>query len=201
MRNPAPVPPRRWGSAGARAQPDARTKSWSGGWPISAASSAGSILLPPHVDHLVDLFLICWGKLAELAEEGFLQNLVTGLLAFVEQVIGRDLEGLGDAGQLFPGRFSGVSVLQFPDVALARVGQLGELVEGVSLFLAVALDLRAEGRGHSFILVFLGFRTLVRYAEQKRVVQVDSAICSVYIERLRIAIRRFSLLPVTKGLP
>jgi hypothetical protein len=53
----------------------------------------------------------------------------------------------------------------------------------------VALDLGAEGRGHRFILGFLGFRTLVRYAEQKRVVQVDSAICSIYIERLRIALR------------
>ena len=89
----------------------------------------------------------------------------------------------------FPRRFSGVSVLQFPDVALARVGQLGELVEGVSLFLAVALDLRAEGRGHRFILGFLGFRTCVRYAEQKCAAQVDSAICSVYIEQQRIASR------------
>ena len=127
-------------------------------------------------------------ELAELAEEGFLQNLVAGLRAVIEQVVGRDLQSLGDAGQLLARRFSRIAVLEFPEVALAGVGQLGELVEGISLFLTVALDLRAEGRGHRIILGFLGCRTFVRYAEQICAAQVDVAICSVYIEQHCIAI-------------
>ncbi|WP_212591558.1 hypothetical protein [Antarctobacter heliothermus] len=55
----------------------------------------------------------------------------------------------------------------------------------------MALDLGTEGRGHRIILVFLGCRKLVRYAEQNRSAQVDVAFCSVYTERLRIALRRF----------
>jgi hypothetical protein len=87
--------------------------------PNPAASWASSILLPPHVDHLLDLLLILRLQLAELPKERLPQNLIAGLRGVVEQIVGRDLQSLGDAGQLLPGGLAGVAVLEFPDVALA----------------------------------------------------------------------------------
>src|SRR5699024_5339163 len=87
-RNPAPTPPPPLGTAAGRVLPDAATGSASGGLPNPAASWASSILLPPHVDHLLYLLLILRLELAELSEERLLQNLVTGFRRVVEQVVG-----------------------------------------------------------------------------------------------------------------
>jgi hypothetical protein len=85
-------------------------------------------------------------------------------------------------------------------IALARVRQRRELVERVSLLLAVALDLGAEGRGHRVILGFLGAgERLFAMPNKNRAAQVDvMAICSVYIEHQRIA---FALIPSSSSLP
>ena len=196
-----PARPHRLETAVAHGLPDTATGSWSGGLPNPVASWADSILLSPRINHLIDFRLVIRVKLAEFAEEGLLQDCVSGFLTFIQQIVGSDLEGLSNPGQFFCRRLSCVAVFQFPNVALARVGQFRELIEGVSLLLAMALDLGAEGRGHSIILVFLGCRKLVRYAEQNRSAQVDLAVCSVYIEHYRIALRRFPHPPRQKGLP
>jgi hypothetical protein len=64
-------------------------------------SWASSILLPPHVDHLLDLLLILRFQLAELPKKRLLQNLITRLRGVVEQIVGGDFQSLGNARQLF----------------------------------------------------------------------------------------------------
>ena len=73
----------------------------SGGLPNPVASWADSILLSPRINHLIDFRLVIRGKLAEFAEEGLLQDCVSGFLAFIQQIVGGDLEGLSNPGQFF----------------------------------------------------------------------------------------------------
>jgi len=77
------------------------------------------MLLSPHIDHLVNLCLVVRGEFAEFAEESLPEHGITGLFAFVQQIIGGDLKGLCNAGQLFAGRLSCVAVFQLPNIALA----------------------------------------------------------------------------------
>ena len=75
----------------AHALPDAATGFGLGGLPNPVASWADSILLSPRINHLIDFRLVIRVKLAEFAEEGLLQDCVSGFCAFVEEVISGDL--------------------------------------------------------------------------------------------------------------
>ena len=77
------------------------------------------MLFSPHIDHLVDLCLVVRVEFAEFAEESLLQNCISGLLTFIQQIIGCDLKRLRNAGQLFAGWLSSIAVFQLPDIALA----------------------------------------------------------------------------------
>ena len=111
-------------------------------------SSPPSFLFP-GVEDPADPLLVRFRQALVLAKERLVDHRLIGAShRLAQQELGRDLEHGGDAGELLDRGIRGVLVLELPEVALAGLRELGQLLEAELLQVALCAEFFTQRGWH-----------------------------------------------------